>query len=391
MMDDYSFDQYVERKGTDSIKWDAVAPGVLPMWIADMDFKTAPAIQAALQKRVSHGVFGYTLTPDRFYDAIIGWWQKRHDYTLQKEWIRPVTGVIPALSAIVRALTAVGDKVLVQPPVYNHFYITLANTDRQVVENKLLFDDANFHIDFEDLEAKAADPAVKLMVLCNPHNPAGRVWAAEELQRIGEICANHDVVVLSDEIHSDLVYHGHKHIPFAALNNIDGLQSVTVGSPSKTFNLAGLQVGYLFTKHADLMEPIKQVLKVQEMELLSPFAIEGLIAAYEHGEEWLAALLTYLGGNFAYLSGFCSKHLPQVKVPPLQATYLVWLDCRAIVTSSADFSKKLVDHEKVWLNHGTLYGDAGEGFLRLNIACPRSLLQEGLARFAKGVRTLAAE
>jgi len=382
---DNHFDEYVDRKGTDSIKWDAAAPDVLPMWIADMDFKTAPAIQMALQKRVAHGVFGYTLTPDRFFDAIIDWWKKRHDYTLQKDWVRPVTGVIPALSAIIRALTAVGDKVLVQPPVYNHFYVAVAHTDRQVVENELVFAGGRFHIDFGDLEVKAADPAVRLMLLCNPHNPAGRVWTAEELLRIGDICARHGVVVLSDEIHSDLVYPGRKHIPFTSLNGIDGLQSVTVSSPSKTFNLAGLQVGYLFTEHADLMTPIKEVLTVQEMELLSPFAIEALIAAYQGGEEWLEALLVYLNNNFTYLTDFCSKHLPQVSVVPLEATYLAWLDCRAIVKSSADFSKHLVDQEKVWLNHGTLYGDAGEGFLRINIACPRSLLQEGLARLAKGI------
>src|SRR5690606_12104479 len=238
---------------------------------------------------------------------------------------------------------------------------------------------------FGDLEVKAADPAVRLMLLCNPHNPAGRVWTAEELLRIGDICARHGVVVLSDEIHSDLVYPGRKHIPFTSLNGIDGLQSVTVSSPSKTFNLAGLQVGYLFTEHADLMTPIKEVLTVQEMELLSPFAIEALIAAYQGGEEWLEALLVYLNNNFTYLTDFCSKHLPQVSVVPLEATYLAWLDCRAIVKSSADFSKHLVDQGKVWLNHGTLYGDAGEGFLRINIACPRSLLQDGLARLAKGI------
>jgi len=384
---DNHFDEFIDRKGTDSIKWDATEPGVLPMWIADMDFKAAPAIQAALQKRVAHGVFGYTLTPDRFFDAIIGWWQKRHGYALQKEWIRPVTGVIPALSAIVRALTAPGDKVLVQPPVYNHFYVAIAHTDRQVVENELAFSDGRYHVDFEDLEIKAANPSVKLMMLCNPHNPAGRVWTAAELLRIGEICARHGVAVLSDEIHSDLVYHGHKHIPFASLGNTGGLRSVTVSSPSKTFNLAGLQVGYLFSECAELMKQIQQVLMVQEMELLSPFATEALIAAYMHGESWLESLIAYLKGNFNYLTDFCSKHLPQVKAVPLEATYLAWLDCRAVFTSAADFSKKLIDQEKVWLNPGTLYGKAGEGFLRINIACPRSLLEEGLARFAKGIAT----
>ena len=195
------------------------------------------------------------------------------------------------------------------------------------------------------------------------------------------------MLVLSDEIHSDLVYHGYKHIPFASLTGASGVRSVTVSSPSKTFNLAGLQVGYLFSEHADLMSRIRQVLTVQEMELLSPFAIEALIAAYEQGEEWLESLVTYLSGNYVYLTDFCSKHLPQVKVVPLEATYLAWLDCRAVVTSSADFAEALLRQEKVWLNPGTMYGDAGEGFIRINIACPRSLLEEGLTRFARGIKT----
>lgn len=384
---DYHFDEYVDRKGTDSIKWEVAGPDVLPMWIADMDFKTAPAIREALYARVAHGVFGYTQTPGRFFDAIIGWWEKRHGLKLQKDWIRPVTGVIPALSAAVRALTAKGDKVMVQPPVYNHFYIAIAHCDRQVVENNLCFTDGHYRIDFEDLEAKAADPAMKLLMLCNPHNPAGRVWTAEELLRIGEICARHQVLVLSDEIHSDLVYHGYKHIPFASLGSQHGLQSITVSSPSKTFNLAGLQVGYLFSESPDLLKQIRKVLTVQEMELLSPFAIEALIAAYEQGEDWLDSLLAYLSDNFAYLADFCAKHLPQINVVPLEATYLVWLDCRSILTSSADFTEKLVRNEKVWLNPGTMYGNAGEGFLRINIACPRSLLADGLNRLAKGIKT----
>ncbi len=383
---DYHFDEYVDRKGTDSIKWDLAGSEVLPMWIADMDFKTAPVIQEALLARVAHGVFGYTQTPERFFDAIIGWWEKRHGHRLQKDWICPVTGVIPALSATIRALTAAGDKVIVQPPVYNHFYIAIAHSNRQVIENNLRFTDGHYRIDFGDLEAKAADPAVKLLMLCNPHNPTGRVWTVEELMRIGEICARYEVLVLSDEIHSDLIYHGYKHIPFASLDSQSGLRSVTVSSPSKTFNLAGLQVGYLFSEAPELLKRIRQLLTVQEMELLSPFAIEALIAAYDQGEDWLESLKIYLMGNFAYLTEFCSTHLPQIRALPLEATYLVWLDGRSFLTSSADFTERLVRKEKVWLNPGTMYGNAGEGFLRINIACSRSLLAEGLHRLAKGLK-----
>jgi len=380
---DYHFDDPIDRRNTDSIKWDTSEPDVLPMWIADMDFQAPPAIVKALQDRVAHGVFGYTHTPPRFYDAIIGWWQKRHGFALQKDWILPVTGVIPALSATIRALTAEGDKILVQPPVYNHFFIAIGHCGRHVVENNLHYHDGHYRIDFDDLEAKAADPAVTLLMLCNPHNPAGRVWTAKELRRIGEICARHDVVVLSDEIHADLVYGSHRHIPFASLVQGKSPRVVTVSSPSKTFNLAGLQVGYLFSEDTDLRQRIQGILSAQEMVLLNPFAIEALVAAYEHSDDWLEALKRYLAGNLDYLTGFCTSRLPQVHVVPPQATYLVWLDCRTIIPSSADFADKLKHHGRLWLNPGTLYGAAGEGFLRINIACPRSLLEEGLQRLAR--------
>lgn len=384
---DYHFDEQIDRKNTDCIKWNASEQDLLPMWIADMDFRAAPAITKALQERVAHGIFGYTQTPPRFYRAIAQWWSKRHGFALQNDWILPVLGVIPALSATIRALTTEGDKILIQPPVYNHFFIAAAHCERQVIENNLRLDGKHYHIDFEDLEAKAADPAVKLMLLCNPHNPAGRVWTDEELRHIGVICTRHQVVVLSDEIHSDLVYRPHKHIPFASLGEEISLQSVTVSSPSKTFNLAGLQVGYLFSANPDFRRRIQQVLDAQDTVLLSPFAIEALVAAYSQGEDWLEALKDYLVDNLAYLTDFCSTHLPQITVIPLQATYLVWLDCRSMITSTADFTDKLKHQEKLWLNPGTMYGEAGEGFLRINIACPRSLLQDGLARLARCLHT----
>lgn len=385
---DSHFDERIERRNTACIKWDTAGPDVLPMWVADMDFKAAPAIIEALQHRVAHGIFGYTLTPPEFYDAIIRWWDKRHGYTLSNDWIIPVTGVIPALSATIRALTDQGDKVLIQPPVYNHFYVSIRHCDRQIVENNLNYHSGQYQIDFEDLEIKAADPAVKLLIISNPHNPAGRVWTTEELLHIGDICIRHGVIVLSDEIHSDLVYQGCRHLPFASLGRRYSLQSVTVSSPSKTFNLAGLQAAYLFTENEGVRKKIEKVLKVQEMILLSPFAIDALIAAYEQGEDWLEALKTYLAGNFRYLTDFCATRLPQIRVVPLQATYLVWLDCRTFIPSSERFTDELKQQGNLWLNPGTLYGDAGEGFLRINIACPRSLLAEGLTRLEKFCSTI---
>lgn len=380
---DYHFDQPVDRKHTDCIKWDAAGPDVLPMWIADMDFKAAPVIQQALEDRVAHGIFGYTQTPQRFYDAILGWWKKRHGFAVHPDWLIPVTGVIPALSALIRALTAPGDKILLQPPVYNHFFASIAHCDRQAVQNNLRLYNGVYHLDYDDLENKAADPAVKLLLLSNPHNPVGRVWTAEELLRIGEICLRHHVVVVSDEIHSDLVYDPHRHTPFASLGHDYALQSITVSSPSKTFNIAGLQAAYLFSENDVFRKHVRHILEMQEMALLNPFAIEALIAAYEHGEDWLESLKTYLAANFTYLTDFCRTHLPLVDVIPLQATYLVWLDGRSVIPSAADFTDRLLHEQQLWLSPGTLYGDAGEGFLRVNIACPRILLEEGLTRLVK--------
>lgn len=375
---DYDFDKIIARKDTHSIKWDSSEPGVLPMWIADMDFETAPVVTAALQNRVAHGVFGYTLTPPEFYEAIINWWDRRHGFILRKDWILPITGVIPALSVALESLTNEGDSIIVQPPVYNHFFIVAENCQRKIVENNLFYHNGEYHIDFDDLEKKAADPKTTLLLLCNPHNPVGRVWTAEELRRIGAICASNGVVVISDEIHSDLVYPGYQHIPFASLDK--DIQSITVSSPSKTFNLAGLQVGYLFTEHPELRKRVEHAMRKRELMLLNPFAITALIAAYQYGEDWLEALKTYLSGNFNQLRDFCTNYLPQLKIVPLQATYLAWLNCSGLGVLATVVAEASLKNEKLWINPGTLYGHAGSDFLRINIACPRLMLMDGLSR-----------
>lgn len=378
---DFNFDEIINRKGTASIKWDAApSQDVLPMWVADMDFKTAPAIIEALQKRVSHGIFGYTQTPLEFYNAIIGWWEKQHHVILEKENIIATTGVIPALSASINALAKKGDKVIIQPPVYNHFYITLRNSGVGIVENNLFCNDGNYAIDFDDLERKASDASVKLLIISNPHNPVGRVWNREELQKLGDICQKHGIVVISDEIHSDLVYEGFKHISFASLGHAYCAQSVTLSSPSKTFNLAGVQVGYLFTENKEFRNKIQKQLASQEMELLSPFAVEALIAAYHSGQQWLDALKLYLYDNYLYLKTFVEKHMPQLNVTPLQATYLVWLDCSSVSKPVSALASELLQDHKLWVNPGTMYGDEGQNFLRINIACPRPILEEGLGK-----------
>ena len=382
----YNFDEIIDRTDTGSVKWSK--PNVLPMWIADMDFKTAPEITEALIARASHGVFGYSETPPAFYDAITNWWKKRHALQVEKDWIVATPGVMPALAAAVEALTSPGDKILVQPPVYNHFFVTVNQSHCELVENNLLYENGDYQIDFDDLENKAADPAVKLLLFSNPHNPAGRVWTRDELQQLGDICIRHHVVVLSDEIHSDLVYGDFTHVPFASLGKAYAKTSITFSSPSKTFNLAGLQVAYFFTENASFRSRTRAILTKREMTMLNVFAIDSLIVAYEKGEPWLEELKKYLHDNYVYLTDFCQKHLPLLTVIPLQSTYLVWLDARTLGMPSSSLAESLLEKEQLWLQAGGKYGQAGDDFLRINIACPRLLLEEGLQRLHRAYQRI---
>ncbi|MCD0465938.1 MalY/PatB family protein [Flavobacterium sp. ENC] len=382
----YNFDEIVPRNGSGSIKWDAAPFGeVLPMWIADMDFKSAPPILSALQNRVDHGIFGYTAIPEAFYTAVLGWWKKRYGFTLEKEWLVPVSGVIPALSAAIQSLSKTGDKVMLQSPVYNHFYSSIENSGRIVIENNLRYQNGEYTIDLEDLARKAADPKVKLLILSNPHNPVGRVWKREELQAVGDIGLQHNVIIISDEIHADLVFQGHIHIPFASLGEKYSRNAVTLSSPTKSFNLAGLQVGYFFTQNEQLRKAIQSSFQLMGIELLNIFGITALIAAYEESEQWLDALKEYLQDNYLFLHEFISLHLPQIKVTPLEGTYLVWLDCTALHKTADALSHSLLEEQKLWINSGTMYGNSGEGFLRINIATPKAQLQTGLERLLKGL------
>lgn len=380
----YDFDEIVPRRGTNAIKWDMdTDPEVLPMWVADMDFRTAPAVAAALKRRVQHDIFGYATAPKAYYDAITGWFRRRHGWQIRPEWVLHTTGVIPALSAVIKALTQPGDKVLIQTPVYNHFFTSIHNSGCQAAESPLVYRDNTYTIDFDDLERKAADPAVKLMLLCNPHNPAGRVWTPAELHRIGELCLRHDVVVVADEIHCELVMPGFRYTPFASLSEEFARRSVTCASPSKAFNLAGVQVANIFAADAGLRERIARSLEINETGMISPFAIEALTAAYTDGAEWLDALNGYLWENYLFLRDYFARHLPQFPVLPLEGTYLVWADCRAAGLSSDTLTRRLLDEGRLHVNSGSMYGAAGEGFIRLNIACPRKLLAEGLDRLKR--------
>ncbi len=381
----YNFDEIIPRRNTDSVKWDLAEAGVLPMWVADMDFRTAPEITQALEKRAQQGVFGYPLTPAAFYDATTAWWQRRHGLTVDREWVVPMPSILTALSTIMKAFTAPGDKVLLQSPAYNHFFTAIEDGGCAAVTSDLLQENGEYTIDFDDLEQKAADPGVKLMLLCNPHNPVGRVWTREELLRIGAICFKNDVLVISDEIHSDLVFGEHVHVPFASLGPEFQLKSVTASSPSKTFNLAGLQVAYLIAAAPDLKKRAEKALHAQGVLFLNPFGIDALIAAYNEGEAWMEELKIYLFDNYRYLCDYLAEHLPHFKVTPLEATYLVWIDVSALQRPAKEITADLLQHQHLWINPGTMYGASGEGFVRVNIACPREMLVDGLERLRSGV------
>lgn len=377
----YDFDEIVPRRGSNSYKWDtAKDDGVLPMWVADMDFRTAPPIIDAMAKRVRHGIFGYTRVPQAYFDAVTGWFGERHGFTVQKDWILFTSGVVPALSAVIKALAEPGDKVIVQTPVYNCFFSSIRNDQCEMVANELIYKDRTYSIDFAGLEEKASDPKVKLMLLCNPHNPVGRVWKREELQRIGEICLRNNVTVVSDEIHCDLVYPGHTHIPFASISDEFLLNSVTCTAPSKTFNLAGIQVANIIAADEDKRWKIDKSLNINEVCEINAFAIEALIAAYTQGGEWLEELKVYLHDNYAILLEFFKKHMPHLPVLPLEATYLVWIDCSALGQTSGEIAEALLAKEKLRVNEGLMYGAAGEGFIRINIATQRENLIKGLEK-----------
>jgi cystathionine beta-lyase len=377
----YNFDEIVPRRNSRSYKWDSAEdPDVLPMWVADMDFRTAPCVIEALERRVRHGIFGYVKVPGAYYDAVTGWFERRHGFRFRREWVLFTTGVVPALSAVIKALADPGDRVIVQSPVYNCFFSSIRNNRCEIVSNDLKYEGGTYHIDFDDLGKKASDPKAKLMLLCNPHNPAGRVWTGDELTEIGNICLRNDVTVISDEIHCDLVYPGHTFIPFASVDERFLRRSVTCTAPSKTFNLAGLQVANILTADDAMRGKIDRALNVNEVCEINPFAVEALIAACNEGEEWLEELKCYLYDNYICLKRFFAQHLPRFAVVPLEATYLVWVDCASLGLPSARIAEILLEKEKLQINPGVMYGTAGEGFIRLNIACPRPLLMQGLNR-----------
>ena len=383
----YDFDKTIDRRATNSYKWDSAPEGVLPMWVADMDFRTAPAIIDALQKRVAHGIFGYTRVPDAYYDAVTSWFSRRHGWDIDREWIIYTSGVVPAVSAVIKALTVPGDKVIVQTPVYNCFFSSIRNNGCEIVSNPLRRTADTYKMDFDALERCAADPRTKVMLLCNPHNPAGRVWTPDELTRLGNICLRDGVTVVADEIHCELVYQGFKYTPFASLSDAFLHRSVTCVSPSKAFNIAGLQIANIVAFDNDLRSRIDKAININEVCDVNPFGVAATIAAYNEGEEWLNQLVDYLHGNYEAMAEFCRRELAEFPITRLEGTYLVWMDCSSLGMSSDALEHALLDDARLWLNAGTMYGAEGEGYMRWNIACPRSVMLDGLNRFLNFVRS----
>ena len=381
----YDFDRLLNRRGSHSVKWDEPEQeGVIPMWVADMDFMAAPAIQEALRKRVEHGVFGYTLVPDAYYDAIVNWFGRYHHWTIDRQDIIYTTGVVPAISCAIQALTMGGENVLIQTPVYNCFFSSIRNSGSNIVENPLKRQGDTYVIDFDDFERKCADEKTTAFLLCNPHNPAGRVWTKEELTRMNDICMRHHVRVIADEIHCELVMPGYTFTPFASISEACRDNSVTLNSPSKSFNIAGLQIANIICHDPAMRRRINRQVNINEVCDVNPFGVEALMAAYNDSRDWLVALNDYLWENYQALCRFCEEQLPQWKVLKLEGTYLPWVDITATGMTSDALADLLLREAKVMVNSGTMYGaQTGEGYIRLNIACPRARMLEGLERIKK--------
>lgn len=378
------FDEIIDRRGTQSYKWD-VAEDELPMWVADMDFQTAPAIREALEKRVAHGVFGYSIIPEEWYDAYIGWWERRHHFVMDKEWLIFTTGVVPAISSVVRKLTTPAENVVVITPAYNIFFNSIYNNGRNILECIMNYADGKYELDFEDLEAKCKDPQSSLLILCNPHNPTGIVWTKEQLARIGEICARNHVVVLSDEIHCDLTLPGVGYTPFASASDICKEISVSCIAPTKTFNIAGLQTAAVCIPNELLRHRVWRALNTDEVAEGNVFAADVAIAAFTQGEEWLLELQEYLAKNRAFAEDYIANKLPMLRVVKGQATYLLWIDCTSLGMRSDDLSEDIRRKTGLYLSEGCEYRGDGRNFLRMNLACPKSRLEDGLSRLASYV------
>lgn len=386
---EYDFSRPTERRGTDSYKWDsAPETDIIPLWVADMDFETFPAITEALQRRVAHGIFGYTRVPEAYYEAVCRWFGKRHGWHINREDIIYTSGVVPAVSAVIKALTLPGDQVIVQGPVYNCFFSSIRNNGCETVSNSLIYnkEELRYEIDFDDLERKLKHERARLMLLCNPHNPGGRVWTRDELTRVAELCRKYGVRVVSDEIHCELTLYDNEYVPFGSLPDELSHGSITCCSPSKAFNTAGLQIANIVCRDAEVRNRIDRAININEVCDVNPFGVIALQAAYsDEGYEWLTQLRAYISSNYDLLRERFARELPKCKVMRMEGTYLAWIDCSELHISSDEIEEMLMHENKVWVNAGSMYGAEGAAFIRINMACTSELLNEGITRIVNGL------
>ncbi|EJO5346567.1 pyridoxal phosphate-dependent aminotransferase [Clostridium botulinum] len=386
----YNFDKIVSRDNTNCSKWNFNKEtfgyeDIIPMWIADMDFETVPEVKEEMIKRAQHGIYGYTATTESYYEEVVKWMKKRHRWNIKKEWIANTPGIVMAVNTIVRTFTNAGDKVLLQRPIYYPFFKAINNNGCHIVNNPLKFDGKRYEMDLEDLDKKLSDPRVKIMILCSPHNPTGRVWTKEELVNVGKLCLEHNVLVISDEIHSDLIYKPNKHVPFASICEQFEDITITCTAPSKTFNLAGLQGSNIIIPNKKLRNEFKISMENIGISGLNIFASIACETAYKHGEQWLEELLNYLQLNKEFAKKFIQEKIPMLKVIDSEGTYLLWIDCRELKMSKNELKEFMLKEAGVAFDEGYIFGQEAVGFERMNIACPRQLLQEALKRIEKAV------
>lgn len=386
---EYDFSRPTERRGTDSYKWDSAPEAdIIPLWVADMDFETFPGITEALQRRVAHGIFGYTRVPEAYYEAVCNWFGKHHGWHINREDIIYTSGVVPAVSAVIKALTLPGDQVIVQGPVYNCFFSSIRNNGCETVSNSLIYnkEELRYEIDFDDLERKLAHERARLMLICNPHNPGGRVWTRDELIRVAELCHKYGVRVVSDEIHCELTLYDNEYVPFGSLPDELSHGSITCCSPSKAFNTAGLQIANIVCRDAEVRNRIDRAININEVCDVNPFGVIALQAAYsDEGYEWLTQLRAYISSNYDLLRERFARELPKCKVMRMEGTYLAWIDCSELHISSDEIEEMLMHENKVWVNAGSMYGTEGAAFIRINMACTSELLNEGITRIVNGL------
>lgn len=386
---EYDFSRPTDRRGTDSYKWDSAPEAdIIPLWVADMDFETFPGITEALQRRVAHGIFGYTRVPEAYYEAVCRWFGKRHGWHINREDIIYTSGVVPAVSAVIKALTLPGDQVIVQGPVYNCFFSSIRNNGCEMVSNSLIYnkEELRYEIDFDDLERKLKHERARLMLLCNPHNPGGRVWTRDELTRVAELCHKYGVRVVSDEIHCELTLYDNEYVPFGSLPDELSRDSITCCSPSKAFNTAGLQIANIVCRDAEVRNRIDRAININEVCDVNPFGVIALQAAYsDEGYEWLTQLRKYISANYDLLLERFARELPKCKVMRMEGTYLAWIDCTQLHIPSDEIEEMLMHENKVWVNAGSMYGAEGAAFIRINMACTSELLNEGITRIVNGL------